>query len=41
MDKDTDKYKDKDKSSLLAHHIAIGPIFGLVFSSSSTALESR
>ena len=39
MDKDTDKYKDKDKSALIAHHI--GPIFGLVFSSSSTALESR
>ena len=29
MDKDTDKYKDKDKSALLAHHI--GPLFGLVF----------
>ena len=39
MDKDTDKYKDKDKSALLAHHI--GPLFGLVFWSSSEVLESR
>ena len=38
-DKDKDKTKGKDQSALIAHRI--GPIFGLVVSSSSEVLESR
>ena len=39
IDKDKDKNKGKDQSALIAHRI--GPIFGLVVSSSSEVLESR
>ena len=39
IDKDKDKNKGKDQSALIAHRI--GPVFGLVVSSSSEVLESR